>query len=289
MPRLCRLLGNSSMRLPYAGLCVLSESCGATLEKLSGMSFTRGDNTNRSPAFFSRLTALRTLGWTPAANSSQTSKPFFTSTGEGPTDGFPALEFLTLKSTDGLSVFSQMELPNLRRVSIFIQDKVGPTLPGAPTPIFDFLQVHGGKIWRLRTSSPILNEVHVLTLCPNTSTFVCRVDASRNYDLGASGMEAGFRHDYLSTLRVNRVPGRSHMNKTRAEQVWAGIFPRLETALVHLPALRKICALPCEWPTTEHAIAKSVWVQAAERLLEKGVKLKDKDGAEWHPRLKLKC
>jgi hypothetical protein len=96
------------------------------------------------------------------------------------------------------------------------------------------------------------------------------------------------------------------MNKTRAEQVWARIFPRLETALVHLHALRKICALPCEWPTTEcvsfpilllllaetldrHAIAKSMWVQAAERLLEKGVKLKDKDGAEWHPRLKLKC
>jgi hypothetical protein len=31
-----------------------------------------------------------------------------------------------------------------------------------------------------------------------------------------------------------------------------------------------------------------MWVQAAERLLEKGVKLKNKDGAEWHPRLKLK-
>jgi hypothetical protein len=37
-----------------------------------------------------------------------------------------------------------------------------------------------------------------------------------------------------------------------------------------------------------HAIAKSVWVQAAERLLEKGIKLTDKGGAEWHPRLKLK-
>jgi hypothetical protein len=42
-----------------------------------------------------------------------------------------------------------------------------------------------------------------------------------------------------------------HVNKTRAELVWAEIFPQLETALVHLPALREIRALPCEWPTTE--------------------------------------
>jgi len=34
-------------------------------------------------------------------------------------------------------------------------------------------------------------------------------------------------------------------------------------------------------------IAKSLWVQAAEKLLQGGVKLTDKAGVEWHPRLKL--
>ncbi|KAJ7816739.1 hypothetical protein B0H14DRAFT_3743191 [Mycena olivaceomarginata] len=290
MPRLSRLLGDSRMRFPYAGLCALAESCGATLVELSGMSFTRGDATDRSPAFFSRFTALRTLSWAVISSPINNWDPFFTSVDAVPTDALPALEFLTLKSTEGLSVFPQMELPNLRRVSIFVHDKPAPAQFGAPaalTPIVDFLRAHGAKIWTLRTETPIFHSVHVLTLCPNISTFVCRVDTSRNYDLGASGLEVEFRHDFLSTLLVNRVPG-VHVNKRRAEQVWAEIFPQLETALVHLPALREIRALPCEWPTTEHAIAKSVWVQAAERLLEKGIKLTDKGGAEWHPRLKLK-
>ncbi|KAJ7836891.1 hypothetical protein B0H14DRAFT_3460436 [Mycena olivaceomarginata] len=263
MPRLSRLLGDSSMRFPYAGLCALAESCGATLVELSGMSFTRGDATDRSPAFFSRFTALRTLSWAVISSPINNWDPFF-----------------HLGRREGLSVFPQMELPNLRRVSIFVHDKPAPAqfgTPAAPTPIVDFLRAHGAKIWTLRTETPIFHSVHVLTLCPNISTF----------DLGASGLEVEFRHDFLSTLLVNRVPG-VHVNKTRAEQVWAEIFSQLETAFVHLPALREVRALPCEWPTTEHAIAKSVWVQAAERLLEKGIKLTDKGGAEWHPRLKLK-
>jgi hypothetical protein len=109
MPRLSRLLGDSSMRFPYAGLCALAESCGATLVELSGMSFTRGDATDRSSAFFSRFTALRTLSWAVISSPINNWDPFFTSVDAVPTDALPALEFLTLKSTEGLSVFPQME------------------------------------------------------------------------------------------------------------------------------------------------------------------------------------
>jgi hypothetical protein len=41
------------------------------------------------------------------------------------------------------------------------------------------------------------------------------------------------------------------VRKTREEQVWADVLLELGTALVHLPALREVRVLACQWPTTE--------------------------------------
>ncbi|KAF8217419.1 hypothetical protein K438DRAFT_1924921 [Mycena galopus ATCC 62051] len=280
-PRLRRLIGNGgSVRLTYAGLCTLGETAGARLEELSGVSFIQSSHdAHRSPAVLTHFTALRILAWHGASNYTQ--PPFFTSAATDadtiPTDALPALEFLTLKSTDALPAFSQMKLQALRRVSIHTRDTT--------SRVTDFLGTHGTKILTLRTPKPVLAGVPLLTLCPNVTTFACCVDDSSDFDLGASTMDTGFKHTLLTTLIVNRAAP-INSRAAREDLAWAEVFPGLEAALEHLPALSQIRSLACQWPTTEHAIGKSVWVQAAERLMKRGVKLTDKSGVEWHPRLK---
>ncbi|KAJ7258414.1 hypothetical protein B0H12DRAFT_443805 [Mycena haematopus] len=279
-PHLRRLVGNGSVWLTYASLCALGETAGATLEELSGISFAydTGD-TNRSPAILAQFSALRILAWLGA--SSYTARPFFSSADTVPTDALPALEFLAFESTEALPVFCQMQLPSLRRVSIHIRD---PMLQSTPAPVTDFLRAHGEKILNFRTKKPIFHNVPVLTLCPNVTMFECRIDEDADFDLGGSKMDTEFQHMCLTTLVVDRI---ACHQRTREDQTWAEVFKELKTVLVHLPALREVRSPACQWPTTEHAISKSVWVQAAESLLKRGIKLKDKAEVEWRPRLKV--
>ncbi|KAJ6556631.1 hypothetical protein DFH09DRAFT_1365612 [Mycena vulgaris] len=54
----------------------------------------------------------------------------------------------------------------------------------------------------------------------------------------------------------------------------------------HLPALREVCIPSLKWPTTEREITNNVWVEGAEILLARGIKLTDDPGTGWRPRLK---
>lgn len=88
---------------------------------------------------------------------------------------------------------------------------------------------------------------------------------------------------------------------------WEDFFAGLDGRIGHVPALHELRVLACEWPTTEcvlrisqrgvfkrfwadamnrHGITKSLWVKWAETLLERGIKLVNKTGVEWHPRLR---
>ncbi|KAF7338898.1 F-box domain-containing protein [Mycena sanguinolenta] len=283
-PRLRCLNGNGVVRLTYTDLCVLGNTAGATLEEMSGISLAPPviGNASRSPAVLAKFTALKILTW--YISSSSQMPPFFSSTGTVPTHALPALEFLTLKSPDTLPVFSQMQLPSLRRVSMNIRASMFPRASGLIT---DFLRAHGAKLLTLRTEHPVFDDVALLTLCPNITTFGCRVGAKADFsvkDLGVSKMDEAFKHICLTTLLLNRYADSS---KTREDQAWTEIFAELEAALERFPALREIRSMSYEWPTTEHAISRSVWVQAAESLLKRDIKLKDKTNAEWHPRLKV--
>ncbi|KAJ6568642.1 hypothetical protein B0H19DRAFT_989151 [Mycena capillaripes] len=283
-PHLKRLVGNGGVRMPFEGLHALAETASATLEELTGFIFQRcvDSDVNTSPNMLLRFTALRTLAW--HGSHSPVSTPFFDAgDAAAPADGLPALEFFSIKSAETLPVFSQMELPNLRRVSLQMRIDDPSRAFTATAALLTFLRVHGDKLWTLRTNQPLLNGVPALILCPNMSVFGCRVDFRSDYDLGASALDPGFRHTYLTMLVLSRD---ASTHTRREEEAWANIFRELEKALPHFPALREVRALACEWPTTEHAISKSVWVQAAEHLLGRGIKLKDKGGVEWHPRLK---
>ncbi|KAJ7726776.1 hypothetical protein B0H16DRAFT_1780129 [Mycena metata] len=271
-PYLQRLVGNGHTVLPWAAMCTLSESAGGSLEEISGMVFARAQDGHQAIALLTRFTALRLLTW---ENASTFSLPaLFFDPGEAvPTAALPALEVLTVKSAEVLAAFAQMELPNLRRVFVHVRSHT--------FAIAAFLRAHGGKIWSLRVNEATVGVDSVLTLCPNISTLCCRVDSADHHDLGDRSLPAGFQHAYLTTLVLSKRAG---ANKSKEEQAWINFFSTFATT--HLPALREVRVAVCEWPTTEHAIAKSVWVQAAEELLERGIKLTNKKGVEWHPRLK---
>ncbi|KAJ6450382.1 hypothetical protein C8R45DRAFT_1043491 [Mycena sanguinolenta] len=279
-PSLRRLNGNGVVQLTYADLCVLGDTAGATLEEMSGISFIphTARDTSRSPAVLAKFTALKILTW--FLPSSFTMLQFFS--GTVPTHALPALDFITFKSSDMLPLFSQMRLPNLRRVTINIRAAILPRTCTSP-PITDFLRAHGAKLLTLRTEQPVFDNVALLTLCPNITTFECQVEVNADFDLGVSKMDEAFKHTCLTTLLVNRYAG----SEAREKQAWTEIFDELEASLERFPALREVRSVAFEWPTTEHAISKSVWVQAAERLLRRDIKLKDKTNAEWHPRLKV--
>ncbi|KAJ7653170.1 hypothetical protein DFH06DRAFT_527574 [Mycena polygramma] len=271
--RLRRLLGERTV-LSWAAVRALGESAGGTIEEISGMMFARPEEGDQGAAVLERFTALRVLAWDAAGRAPPV--PFFNPAEPVPAAALPALESLTLKTGDTVGVFAQMELPNLRGVFIHVGRN---TVKSAK---IDFLRAHGAKIQSFRIDGVAVDVGQsALVLCPNMNTLSCRVDHADQYDLGDRGLPAQFQHAYLTKLVLVKHAG---PNKSKEEQDWTSFFSTFATA--HLPALREVRIPACEWPTAEHAITKSVWVGAAEELLERGIKLTNKTGVEWHPRLK---
>ncbi|KAJ7101882.1 hypothetical protein C8R44DRAFT_887683 [Mycena epipterygia] len=280
--RLRRLVGDGRLWIEWAAFRALADAAGDTLEELSGITL-RAPAAPDSPAVFAQLAALRSCTWQRMYSAQPV--PFFDEAEAVPFEALPALEFLSIKTPEALPILSQMELPSLRRVAMHLRSDLDAA---PPFPDAAFLRAHGDKIWSLRVDKATLGTgadyTSVLELCPNMSALTCRVSSEDDYDLGHSELPAGWKHAYLTKLVVSKYAGQ---NKSREERAWAEFFPTLDVALTHLPALREIRVMACQWPTTEHAIAKSLWVKWAENLLQKGVKLTDKAGMEWHPRLKM--
>ncbi|KAJ6493994.1 hypothetical protein C8R47DRAFT_1117997 [Mycena vitilis] len=267
-----RLLGERTV-LSWAAVCALGENAGGTIEEISGMMFARPEEGEQGATVLERFTALRVLAWDAAGTPPA---PFFNPTESVPTAALPALESLTLKTGDTVGAFAQMEFPNLRCVFIHVGRNT------VKSEKIDFLRAHGAKIQSFRIDGVTVGAGQsALVLCPNMSVLSCRVDNADQYDLGDRGLPAQFQHAYLAKLVLVKHAG---PNKLKEEQDWISFFSTFATA--HLPALREVRIPACEWPTAEHAITKSVWVCAAEELLERGIKLTNKTGVEWHPRLK---
>ncbi|KAJ7155093.1 hypothetical protein C8R46DRAFT_1296274 [Mycena filopes] len=283
-PHLRRLLGNGRALLPWTALCALAQSGGDKLEEISGINITR--TADGSVTVLARFTALRVLTWDtarPGMNSPFPIADLFHPAEAVPAGALPALEILTIKSPDAFAPFAQMELPNLRCVSV---DTIAKD--AAPHNLARFLRAHGRKLWSLCVDGATVNNTDsVLVLCPNMSTLTCRVDSEAGYDLGDKSLPAGFQHGYLTTLILNKN-ARPHQNKLE-EMSWTFFFRcRFPKAHERLPALRELQIMVFEWPTTEHNISKNFWVQTAEKLAAQGIKLTDSTGTEWHPRLKAK-
>ncbi|KAJ7101923.1 hypothetical protein C8R44DRAFT_887717 [Mycena epipterygia] len=276
--RLRCLVGDGRLWIDWAALRALADSAGETLQELSGTLFRPPASDSVSPAVFAQFAALRSFTWQRSMHTAPPA-PFFDAAEAVPVEALPALEFLSVNTPEALPILAQMELPSLRRVAMHLRSD-----PDTAGPLHDvtFLRAHGDKVWSLRVDKATIGTDSVLELCPNMSALACRVSSEDDYDLGHGELPAGWKHAYLTKLVVSKYAGQ---NKSREERDWVNFFATLDVA--HLPALREMRVMACQWPTTEHAIAKSLWVQWAEKLLQRGVKLTDKAGVEWHPRLKL--
>ncbi|KAJ7633896.1 hypothetical protein DFH06DRAFT_1222011 [Mycena polygramma] len=276
-PQLARLVGHQgflsmSPTLPWTTFEVLGQTAGPNFQELSGFKLeVAGSGVPHSPAVFGCFPVLRSLDWT-VNHRSIPAAPFFDRAAVVPTDALPVLGSLRVGSAAGLDVFVKMDLPRLRRVDLDLDAYRGPA----------FLQKHGAKLEELKLKETDFRGTSILTLCPRISTLSCTVHPQSGSDLGCNRLAPGFQHACLTTLTVDKE---ALATKVKDAEDWKLFFDRLD--LTHFPLLNEIRVMAIhEWPTTEHAISKSIWVKLAEKLLPRGIQLTNMAGARWHPRLK---
>ncbi|KAF7360686.1 F-box domain-containing protein [Mycena venus] len=267
-PHLTRLVLDGGVRMDWGVFRALAECTGASLVELSACVSPQKDASGEldpDPAVLCRFTALRSLVWGY-------------STVKFPSDAkvsgvLPALEFLHLKSESLYPTLTALELPSIRRAKLC-----------GDAEALSFLAAHGKKISELAMFRPTFNRV--VALCPNLCTFDIRLGIPRGephpFKVFAQTWSYPPQHHALTKLVLAKYP---QDRKADEDGEWDMILSPLEPS--HLPTLRELQVLQCKWPAAnEHAIAQSGWVKRAEKLLKHGIKLMDKDGVHWRPRLK---
>ncbi|KAJ7160022.1 hypothetical protein C8R43DRAFT_1177631 [Mycena crocata] len=271
---LTHVIGNDFQSMPWAAFATLAKTAGSTLQVFTSFPLTfpaSRSATNHSPLIFTLFTALRSLTWS-CKYPRKTVRPTFNVADEvSMVAALPALKSIRITSPEIVSVLAQMTLPSLQCVTFNVHD----------ASVATFLDAHGTKIQQLDVCRGTISGQSCLKLCPAMTTFSCRVDAADGYDIGCSALDEGRKHAFLNQLILSKI---SSGGKLKDEQDWDAFFSSLDVS--NLPALREVRISACEWPTTEHTIAKSVWVKWAEIFPARGLKLTDEAGTEWRPRLK---
>ncbi|KAJ7689194.1 hypothetical protein B0H17DRAFT_1202550 [Mycena rosella] len=246
---LTHLIAGGKESMSWSVFTTLAETAGGTLEEFIGFSLVISDDTTvHSPAVFGHFTALRSLAWKCGYKP-----PLFGAVDTKSAAALPALEFLSIKNFD-MSVFSQMQLPSLRHLAIQTRGKGASML----------MSTHGSKIQHL--------EVEHAT-----------IDAAS--DLSGRDLEDGFKHASLQTIILTNFVMMGLQGQKENDKHWAAFFRALVKSQ-HLPVLREIRIRTFEWPTIEREILKCPWVEWAEMMLERGIKMTDRAGTEWRPKLK---
>ncbi|KAJ7058212.1 hypothetical protein C8F01DRAFT_1149979 [Mycena amicta] len=278
-----------------------AQHCGHSLVRIDGLSLMR-DHGKEHPAVWGAFKSLRVL--------SLESRVFWhAAPQEIPMDALPRLEHLYLGCNHPgaeslVRVFAGMHLPVLQHAAFTsvsaIVHHTSKNVAAQPVTVTDklfiaikrFLGTHGpGKLQRLDVPWVLLEQdaagpakwpkvfdlcdrlVHLEVSCPGN------IPQSDAFKVTASNTDG---HTALKKITFAlAVDG--HRQWRTMERNWS-VF--LETFNVNtFPSLKEV-VLPCiKWPTNEHEIAKSLWVDAAERLLDAGVQLLDEEGVGWRRRL----
>ncbi|KAJ7483996.1 hypothetical protein B0H11DRAFT_2019845 [Mycena galericulata] len=296
-----RLVGDGKVRIRWSALSALAalDVAGPTLREFSGYrvlpdrdvghvgrfgSISRSDSdddssddddstpTPHSFTIFRDLVALQALTWD--------SDITFSAAGGGLdalAGALPELTRLEAKSPEILPLLAQMNLPKLTQASISCN----------MTGCAPFLQKHGSKLTKLTTPNPTVEGTSVFALCPLLTSYTLELENEYRIppdrlEFASCDMRFPTKHAALEQLVVNKY--KNYGSKAREMDDWALLFAKMN--FDDFPALREIRISACEWPTTEHAISKSLWVKHAEALFKRGIKLTDRLGVHWRPRLK---
>ncbi|KAJ7728877.1 hypothetical protein B0H16DRAFT_1428404 [Mycena metata] len=284
IPNLRRLLatipriyspGNSSISISWAEFSSLAKMAGKGLHELTGMTVVSpSEPTLLSPAVFNDFHALRSFTWRTGHFSDKLTSSF-KAVDQSSAAALPMLEFLDVQNAETLTMFSQMRLPSLRRLAL----KNDTEWDG------EIMRVHGSKIQELQVCCTTIDGRSIFELSPNITTLCWRAKTNDKhiYDLGCDALEKKFMHKSLKKIILDRV---YPLMDKKDELDWDARFSALDVPC--LPALREVCVPWCNWPTTERDIKKSMWVKWAEVFLKRGIKMTDRDGKDWAPRLKAR-
>ncbi|KAJ7250994.1 hypothetical protein C8J57DRAFT_675801 [Mycena rebaudengoi] len=274
LPRLTKFIGAGphTVSITWEALQVLAATAGPFLVELSGI-FIYSDEERRSPGVFRQFPVLRSLKWS--------SNVLFSTEGILPT-ALSALEVLEV-GYRLLPVLSAMELPNLRSVALdySCSSDYGP-----------FLVAHGAKIQDLTVNCPTRRTHSIFALCPYMTTLT--VDFRSSEDCYAfSNLSYPPGHASLRKLVIHKAVHRAH---AKEEKEWAVVTSSLDVD--HFPSLREVQLATVTWPDfrtgiysdflllPRHAIAQCCWIDWAEGLLKRAIKVMDKTGTAWRARLK---
>ncbi|KAJ7661302.1 hypothetical protein DFH06DRAFT_372792 [Mycena polygramma] len=258
-----RLVTSSDTSMPWRALVALAHAAGPTLVEFSGflIRYSIFDVTP-DPSVFCRFTALRVLKCSctvalPALPAHLRAT------------ALAQLELLQLEDTSAefRTLLTDMELPNLRHLIGCDSESHYPMLTR-----------HGAKIHEITAHTTKINEI--IAFCPNLVTIRMHVRFNAHVALDLNFPHI---HHSLQKFVATKVPVRP---KGADEAEWECFFNLVDPA--HFPALREIQVEQCVWPASEHAISQSMWVEWAERMLQMGmgIRVTDKDGTHWRPRLK---
>ncbi|KAJ7644352.1 hypothetical protein FB45DRAFT_897617 [Roridomyces roridus] len=239
----------------------LATFCGDTLEVLEGIEVSKGP-TIQSPAVFAKFRRLKKLGigFKAKLDVKASSIPA--------TGGLPDLEELVVSHADEtvVAVLAKMHLALLRAVSFSLR-----------TPkVRQFFAKHGSKLGTVGIWVEDIKEANLFDQCPGVVEVTVHC---AGYTPQPESFTSSVPHATLKTITFKPY------GRIRAmEQNWKPFFRAF--CVDTFPALEQVFFPHIKWPTTEHNIAKSAWVSAAERLLESEVALVNFEGVGWRKRLK---
>ncbi|KAJ7718133.1 hypothetical protein DFH07DRAFT_860680 [Mycena maculata] len=257
---LVNIIGTIPFNMTYKSFSDVGKHSGSSIVRLEGLAIAKGSALQK-PSILSLFPNLRSLSLSIKA-------VFDVNSASIPAGTLPSLEELSFTAVDGtfLTVLTQLDLPRLRITKFEVQN----------TNIALFLGKHGSKLCTLSVSWMTVDSVNVFNLCPAMVdlTVHCGPSVPKGTRFTSSAYHTCLESISFKVNDYMRGP----------ERKWGPFLKAL--SVVTFPALRGI-SLPCiRWPTTEHDIEKSSWVQAAEALLDRGVKLTNRNGGTWRRRLK---
>ncbi|KAJ7146710.1 hypothetical protein C8R44DRAFT_691127 [Mycena epipterygia] len=266
--------GLEGFTLGWDAFEALAETAGKTLVEFTGFCVDASVSVVSQPTVFGHFTALRSLEW-----NSPVVFPVTVPGEDQSSAALPALEFLKVLSAGIFPALEQIDLPSLRRLVL------GEEID---SPCTVFLRRHGFKLTDLQLNDRVLNgsSVSLFELCPSLSRLELHLLGPRlSSHEYPTPLVFPPKHLSLVHLVVYKQPIYFRHTETQTLAEWGRFLGG--SNWTHFPALRDIRASPFAWPTDERGISRSPWVKCAEALWKfRHIKLTDRDGKHWRPRLK---
>nr|GAT55208.1 predicted protein [Mycena chlorophos] len=182
-------------------------------------------------------------------------------------------------------ILASAKLPALKRVAFMdFMDLRGNKY----TP---FLRAHGPKLHSLEIPAAQLSGLLgcLFDTCPVLESLVVMWPTSGDIRLPYNFFSPSTPCTNLNKLRLNVDLPRKLKATDALAREWETLFGGLAStpAATRFPNLHEIQMTGCFWPKTERDIAKNLFVRWAELLLKRDLRLVDRTGKGWRPRLSL--